>query len=100
MNSEQNEFLNKTCVVTGAGGALGGAVAEAVARKGMRTVVLDIDAAAADKRVARIEEAGGKALSCVCSVLDEGALENALATIEGKFGSPDYLINASGGNSP
>lgn len=98
--TSNTEFHNKISVVTGAGGALGGAVAEALGEAGVKVVVLDINRKTVEERVERILAKGGKALPCVCSVLEEEKLEEALVSIKKEFGQPHYLINAAGGNNP
>ena len=52
---------NKTALVLGAGGGLGGAVANSLAREGVRVAVADIDGAAAERTAAEITAAGGQA---------------------------------------
>ncbi|MGA2766179.1 MAG: SDR family oxidoreductase [Spirochaetia bacterium] len=47
-----------------------------------------------------IRAAGGKARAFPCNVLEAGDLEETRSKIEEVWGSPDFLINGAGGNSP
>ncbi|MGH7097898.1 MAG: SDR family NAD(P)-dependent oxidoreductase, partial [Stellaceae bacterium] len=51
----------KTALVAGAGGGIGGAGAEALAREGVAVFCTDLDAGAAEATAARIRAAGGRA---------------------------------------
>ena len=61
-------FKGKTAVITGAGSGIGRGMAIAFARAGMQIVVSDIERAAADKVVAEIVAAGGKAAAIATDV--------------------------------
>ena len=94
------DVANSVCIVTGAGGALGGEVARQLASQGARMVILDRDKRACESVSNTITASGGSALPLVCDVLDIRQLESARQSILDKFGPPDCLINAAGGNSP
>ena len=53
--------MDKTVVITGAGGVLCSGFAEYLASKGASVALLDLNAAAAETVAARITAAGGKA---------------------------------------
>ena len=67
--------MDKTVVITGAGGVLCSGFAEYLASKGASVALLDLNAAAAETVAARITAAGGKAKAYPCNVLDRAVLE-------------------------
>jgi NAD(P)-dependent dehydrogenase (short-subunit alcohol dehydrogenase family) len=91
---------NKIAVITGGGGELCGTMAEALGARGVKVAVLDINSAAAEKRVSAIEKQGGEARAFACSVLDIAQLTDVYEKIVRLWGAPDILINGAGGNNP
>ena len=91
---------DKSALVLGAGGGLGGAVAKALAREGAKVTVADIDAAAAERVAAEVAQAGGEAMALGWDIADLGAIEDRIATIERRFGPVDVLFNNTGGPPP
>jgi NAD(P)-dependent dehydrogenase (short-subunit alcohol dehydrogenase family) len=79
--------------VTGAGGGIGTAVAERLARDGHAVVALDIDGGAATDTCRRIQEAGGSALAVGCDLRDEEQIAAAFTTTADAFRSLDVLVN-------
>lgn len=79
--------------VTGAGGALGGAMAERLAADGFPVAVVDIDEPAADATAARILEAGGEAAAIRCDLRDHSAIEDAFVAAERRLGAVTALVN-------
>jgi NAD(P)-dependent dehydrogenase (short-subunit alcohol dehydrogenase family) len=98
--SKYFDLEGRSVVITGAGGALCGTLAIALAGVGMKVAVLDLRKDAAEKTAAAAERAGGKALAFACDVLDEGNLVAVGAAVEKEWGAPDCLINGAGGNDP
>ncbi|UCF96918.1 MAG: SDR family oxidoreductase [Spirochaetaceae bacterium] len=90
----------KVAVVTGGGGELCGTISEALAARGVKVAVLDINPEAAEARVAAIQKAGGEARAAACSVLDESQLTDVYEVLTAQWGPPDILINGAGGNNP
>jgi NAD(P)-dependent dehydrogenase (short-subunit alcohol dehydrogenase family) len=82
-----------TAVVTGAGGAIGAAVALRLAAGGHAVAVLDVEPAAADTTVARIEGAGGTAAAFAVDLRDAAAIEAAFAAAEQRLGPVEVLVN-------
>lgn len=91
---------DKVAVVTGAGGVLGGSIAESFAQAGAKVVVLDIRLENIDKKVQSIKSVGGRAVGFVCNVLDMNSLEETSEKIVEKWGRIDILVNCAGGNIP
>ncbi len=91
---------NKVAAVTGGGGVLCGAFAEALAECGAKVAVLDLRKEAADAVVKRITDAGGSAMGVAANVLEKESLEAARTEIESAWGPVNILINGAGGNHP
>jgi NAD(P)-dependent dehydrogenase (short-subunit alcohol dehydrogenase family) len=87
-------------VITGAGGALCGEMARALAALGARIAVLDLNADNARKVVADIRRRQGDGEAFGCNVLDRGQLLEVEAAVRAHWGVPDFLINGAGGNDP
>ncbi|XP_006459344.1 multifunctional beta-oxidation protein [Agaricus bisporus var. bisporus H97] len=86
-------FKGHTVVVTGAGGGLGKAYSLLFASRGANVVVNDFNAAAAQKVVDEITQAGGKAVANTSSVTDGAAV---IKTAIDNFGTVTILINNAG----
>ena len=91
------DLNGKTAVVTGAGGVLMSAFAEALADCGAKVALLDINEEAA-KAVA--EKIGKNALAVATNCLEKQSIEAAYKTVTKTFGKVDILINGAGGNNP
>jgi NAD(P)-dependent dehydrogenase (short-subunit alcohol dehydrogenase family) len=86
----------KVALVAGAGGGIGGAGAEGLAREGAAVVCADIDAAAAEAVAARIRSAGGRAVANELDVRDRAAVDDAVAVTVREFGRLDVLLDCAG----
>ncbi len=78
-------------IVTGGGSGLGRATAEALAAKGAKVAVADVNAAAAEEVARAI---GGLAL--VCDVADDASARVAIAKAEAAHGAARALVNCAG----
>lgn len=94
------DLKGKTAVVTGAGGALCGTMAKALAQVGVKVAVLDISPDAAAKTAMEINGDGGTAKAFAADVLDEMSLGCARDEITRLWGTADVLVNGAGGNHP
>ena len=90
----------RTAVITGGGGALCGAMADALGAMGVKVAVLDISQEKAEIRAQAVTQAGGTARGYACDVLDAVQLRNCYEAITALWGPPDLLINGAGGNDP
>jgi len=93
--SESFSLDGQVAVVTGASGALGGAIARGLAAAGARVGLLA-------RRPDRLEEIaasiGESAIVLEADVLDAAQLERSRATLLARWGRVDALVNAAGGN--
>jgi len=98
-------FDNRVAIVTGAGGGLGRCHALALAERGASVVVNDLGGAvdgsggsseAANKVVAKIEAAGGRAIANGSSVTDNDGVARLVEETLSAFGRIDILINNAG----
>lgn len=91
---------DETAVVIGATGALGGAIAAALAAAGARVVVAGRNAARGGDQVRAITEAGGRAAFLPVDASSKESLQRLLEGTLKEFGPVSVLVNAAGGNDP
>ena len=94
------DLSGKVAVVTGGAGVLCSAFAEALAACGAAVAIIDRNKENGDAVVAKITEAGGRAIMVVADCLDPASLEAACETVKAELGPCDILINGAGGNNP
>lgn len=90
----------ETAVVVGGTGALGGALAEALAAAGAAVAIVGRNAGRGDERVGTIAAQGGRAIFESADALDRDSLARACAAIARRLGPASVLVNAAGGNRP
>jgi NAD(P)-dependent dehydrogenase (short-subunit alcohol dehydrogenase family) len=83
-------------IVTGAGGAIGGAAAIELAATGFDVCAVDLDRSALARVQAGVESAGGCCQPYVCDVTDPGLVAATVAGIVAEAGRVDALVNAAG----
>ncbi|HVI15457.1 MAG TPA: 2-hydroxycyclohexanecarboxyl-CoA dehydrogenase [Pseudolabrys sp.] len=89
-------FQNRTVIVTGGGGGIGGATCRRFGREGARVAVFDLNYEAARKVAADIQQAGGKAEAFECDITRRSSVDAAVAAAEAKLGPIDVLVNNAG----
>ena len=82
-----------SALVTGAAGALGGAIAERLAADGHQVAVLDLDAEGTAQVVGRIVAGGGTAAAVRCDLRDEAQIAAAFVAAEAQVGPVSVLVN-------
>ncbi|MBJ7392191.1 MAG: SDR family oxidoreductase [Chthoniobacterales bacterium] len=93
-------LAGKTAVVIGGTGELCGAMAEGMAAAGASIVLVGRDAAKAEKRLAAIQAAGGRACFEACEVTSRAGLSALADRVQAREGRVDILVNGAGVNSP
>ncbi|MEX0720269.1 MAG: SDR family oxidoreductase [Balneolaceae bacterium] len=94
----KNEMIDKVVIITGGGGAIGGAIAEKFVEQGARIVLLGRTLKTLEEKANEIQADDSKILCLSADVLVEEDLKQAKEQILQKFGTIDVLINAAGGN--
>jgi gluconate 5-dehydrogenase len=94
------DLSGSTAIVTGAGGGLGAACAEAMAEAGADVVLVDIDPIGLATTSATIAALGQRALAVECDIADEAAVAAMVAQAIAMFGSIEILINNAGIGDP
>jgi len=84
----------KVALVTGGGRGIGQVVALGLAKAGAAVAVFS--RTGADATVGMIADAGGKAVSIIADVTDEGQVDAGIAEILERFGSLDVVFNNAG----
>ena len=80
-------------VVTGGGGGIGAAIANAFAKQGAEIIVLDRDGEAAIKTA---RSCGVRAIGLPCDLTDRVQVEQAFATTAARFGGLDIVVSNAG----
>ncbi|MEO1021886.1 MAG: SDR family oxidoreductase [Bacteroidota bacterium] len=91
-------FDDKTAVITGGGGALGGSMAKQLIKEGAHVVLLERSLSLAEKKAKEIDPEGKSTLCIEADVLNTDSLKEAKTAIVDHFKTVDFLINAAGGN--
>ena len=98
-------YDGQVAIVTGAGGGLGRSHAIALAARGAKVVINDLDGSvdgsggssdAAKAVVAEIEAAGGEAMANGANVADYAQVEQMVADTMARWGRIDILVNNAG----
>lgn len=92
-------LAGKVAVISGGGSGIGQASCELFAREGASVVVADILGDAANQTVARIEAAGGKAVSCVADATRGEDVARTMQLAVERFGGIDVVFNNAGGST-
>ncbi|MFJ4855876.1 SDR family oxidoreductase [Streptomyces sp. NPDC088730] len=91
------ESATRVAIVTGGSGGIGGAVAAALAARGMAVVVhYSGGPERAGRVVASIQEAGGRAVAASGDIADEAEMAALFDTAEERFGGVDVVVNTAG----
>ena len=94
------DYSGKVVVVTGAAGAICGAMAQAFAQCGAKVAALDLNADAVHALAQQVCAKGYCMKGYQANVLDADALTQVHGQILQDLGSCDILINGAGGNNP
>jgi NAD(P)-dependent dehydrogenase (short-subunit alcohol dehydrogenase family) len=97
MASIPGRLHGKRAIVTGAAGALGRVIAEALAKEGADVAGLDLNGPGLDETAAIVRGYGVRALSATADLTDFDAVHAAVAGIVAEWGGIDILLNGAGG---
>lgn len=90
------DISGRAILVAGGAGGLGAPLAIALARRGARLVIADVDEVRAEAVAQKLTDGGHEVLGCALDVLDTTSCEAAVARTVEAFGRIDGLLNASG----
>lgn len=90
----------RTALILGAGGGLGSAVCEALAREGAQIAAADINPDALAATMEKLKALGARAIGRVWNLADLDSMPGHLAAIEAELGPVDILLNNTGGPPP
>jgi len=93
-------LAGRTAVVTGGGDGIGGAISSLFARHGAFVEIAEIDAERAERKLAEIEAAGGRARIHVADVREPADVESLAAAVREEHGGADVLVNNVGDYRP
>ena len=91
---------NKIGIVTAAGSGMGRAGAITFAREGAAVGVVDVDGTAAEKVVAEIAAAGGRAVAIVADLAQDAESRRIVSATAKAFGGVDFVWNHVGHPGP
>ncbi len=92
------KLAGQSAVITGAGGAIGGAIAEVLVAEGACVAIWDISKEAATRRAETLCRDGACAVAVGCDAMDSESVKEALSTTLETFETVDILVNAAGGS--
>ncbi len=88
----------KVAIITGGGGAMGGAQARLFASEGAAVCVADLYREKAERVAQEVKAAGGRAMACQLDVQRSDQWARVVAETEGAFGPVSILCNNAGAN--
>ena len=91
-----SRFADRSILVTGAGSGIGRATARLFAAEGGRVVVVDVNAADAEKTVALIKEEGGEAFAVAADVSRDADCRATVERTVAAYGRLDVAFNNAG----
>ncbi len=90
------QIKNNTFVVTGAAQGLGEAISVALARRGAKLALLDINAERLDQTLEACKQEGASCYAFTCDVADETSVRRCFASIEEHLGPIAGIVNNAG----
>lgn len=94
------DLQDKTVLITGACGVLGGGIAKYLLENGATVILLHYKESLLLDKVEELKAVSLKVEGFVCNVVEEESLKSVSKQIIDTYGKIDVLINAAGGNKP
>src|SRR3984957_12662839 len=91
-------FLGKVAVVTGAASGIGLGMTEALASRGMKVIMADVEEAALMKEAERLTRANFEVDPQLADVSSYDSVERLAAAAQARFGQGHVLCNNAGGS--
>lgn len=89
-------LADKSIIVTGAAGAIGGATAQVLAREGARLMLVDVNSAGLARREQQLRSTGAEVASLAADVSVSADVQAFIAATLQRFGRIDGLFNNAG----
>ena len=90
------DFKDKVAVITGAASGIGLAIAQALAQRGAKLVLADVQEEPLQEAVRKLEQGGAAVKGYKCDVTETGDLKSLADNAWGDFGRVDLLFNNAG----
>jgi NAD(P)-dependent dehydrogenase (short-subunit alcohol dehydrogenase family) len=90
------DLRDRVAVVTGGGSGIGRGTALALAARGMRLAVADVDGARAEGVAREVCEAGGHAIGVACDVARDADVDALRALVDHELGGADVVMSNVG----
>jgi NAD(P)-dependent dehydrogenase (short-subunit alcohol dehydrogenase family) len=90
------DLNNRVAVVTGGASGIGRGTAMALAERGVKLVIADLNGDGAIQAASEIAADGGEALGLRCDVAEEAAMDELRDAALGRFGRVDIVMNNVG----
>ena len=90
---------DRVALVSGGGGAIGAALATALAGAGAKIAVAGRTQETLDATVKSVEAVGGEGFAVTADLTDRASAKDAVAAVTDKFGRLDITVNAVGGGA-
>ena len=90
------DMTDKITLITGAGGGIGGGIADVFAKAGATVYVADLDVNDAKAKADQIRQEGGLACAAALDITSKTDIQTLVGRIVEEKGSIDHLINCAG----
>jgi len=97
--SDLFSLAGRVALIPGGGGAIGGAMAVALARAGAKVAIADVTLERSEAVAERVRDAGGEALALAVDATQEAECDRIVAETIARFGKVDIVVNAIGGGA-
>ncbi len=92
-------FENKTVVITGGTGVLGGEIGAVLADCNANVAICDLNTNLSPELELKFKESQGELTVYECDVLSQKSVQRVVENVIGDYGKVDILVNAAGGNN-